>query len=89
MNLAAALLVVDDDEGNRYTLAGRLKRDGYTNLTMANDGRQALDLLQSQAIRPGVARHHDAAVERLSGARAPQGQSGAPARAGHHDFGDR
>lgn len=48
MNLAAALLVVDDDEGNRYTLAGRLKRDGYTNLTTANDGRQALDLLQSR-----------------------------------------
>ena len=48
MNLAAALLVVDDDEGNRYTLAGRLKREGYTNVTMANDGRQALQLLHSR-----------------------------------------
>ena len=48
MNHTAALLVVDDDEDNRYTLSTRLKREGYTNLTMANDGRQALELLQSQ-----------------------------------------
>jgi adenylate cyclase len=48
VNLAAALLVVDDDEGNRYTLARRLKHEGYTNLTMAHDGRQALELLRSQ-----------------------------------------
>ena len=44
----AALLVVDDDEGNRYTLERRLTREGYTNLTMANDGAQALDLLRSR-----------------------------------------
>ena len=48
MNPAAALLVVDDDEGNRYTLAGRLEREGYTNVTTAADGRQALELLQSR-----------------------------------------
>ena len=48
MNPTAALLVVDDDEDNRYTLSSRLKREGYTNLTMANDGRRALELLQSQ-----------------------------------------
>jgi adenylate cyclase len=46
---AAALLIVDDDEGNRYTLAERLKREGYANLTMANDGRHALELLQSSS----------------------------------------
>jgi adenylate cyclase len=44
----AALLVVDDNEDNRYTLTRRLKREGYANLTTANDGRQALDLLQSR-----------------------------------------
>lgn len=44
----AALLVVDDNEDNRYTLTRRLKREGYTNLTTANDGRQALELLQSR-----------------------------------------
>jgi len=44
----AALLVVDDNEDNRYTLTRRLKREGYTNLTTANDGRQALELLQSK-----------------------------------------
>jgi sigma-B regulation protein RsbU (phosphoserine phosphatase) len=45
----AALLVVDDNEGNRYTLARRLNREGYTNLTMATNGREALDKLKSQA----------------------------------------
>jgi class 3 adenylate cyclase len=45
---AAALLVVDDNEDNRYTLTRRLGREGYTNLTTANDGRQALELLQSK-----------------------------------------
>jgi adenylate cyclase len=48
VNPTAALLVVDDDEDNRYTLSSRLKREGYTNLNMANDGRQALELLRSQ-----------------------------------------
>ncbi len=43
----AKLLVVDDNEDNRYTLTRRLKREGYTNLTTANDGKQALELLQS------------------------------------------
>lgn len=44
----AALLVVDDNEDNRYTLTRRLKREGYTNLTTANDGREALELLGSK-----------------------------------------
>jgi class 3 adenylate cyclase len=44
----AALLVVDDNEDNRYTLTRRLKREGYLNLTTANDGREALELLQSK-----------------------------------------
>ena len=44
----ATLLVVDDNEDNRYTLARRLKREGYTNLITANNGRQALELLRNQ-----------------------------------------
>jgi sigma-B regulation protein RsbU (phosphoserine phosphatase) len=49
MSLAqSALLVVDDNEDNRYTLTRRLQREGYSNLTTANDGQQALDLLQSK-----------------------------------------
>ena len=43
-----ALLVVDDNEDNCYTLTHRLKRLGYTNLTTAVDGRQALELLRAQ-----------------------------------------
>ena len=45
---AAALLVVDDNEDNRYSLSRRLGREGYTNVTTADDGRQALDLLRSK-----------------------------------------
>jgi len=44
----AALLVVDDNEDNRYTLTRRLKREGYENITTANDGKQALELLKSK-----------------------------------------
>jgi sigma-B regulation protein RsbU (phosphoserine phosphatase) len=41
----SALLVVDDNEDNRYTLTRRLQREGYTDLTAAVDGAQALELL--------------------------------------------
>jgi len=43
---APALLVVDDNEDNRYTLVQRLKRLGYSNVTSAVDGHQALRELQ-------------------------------------------
>jgi class 3 adenylate cyclase len=42
------LLVVDDNEDNRYTLTTRLKRQGYPDVVTANDGRQALELLRKQ-----------------------------------------
>ena len=37
-----SLLIVDDDETNRYTLARRLTRDGLANLAMAGNGIEAL-----------------------------------------------
>lgn len=40
-----ALLVVDDNEDNRFTLTRRLKREGYRNVACAGNGREALDLL--------------------------------------------
>jgi class 3 adenylate cyclase/CheY-like chemotaxis protein len=43
----AALLVVDDNENNRYMLTRRLQREGYSNVVTANDGRQALELLRT------------------------------------------
>lgn len=43
-----ALLIVDDNEDNRYTLLQRLKRQGYTNLTTAANGREALELLHAR-----------------------------------------
>lgn len=43
----AALLVVDDNEDNRYTLTRRLNREGYKNLIMASTGREALDKLKA------------------------------------------
>ena len=42
-----SLLIVDDDEMNRYTLARRLTRDGYTNLAMAGNGAEALAAMRN------------------------------------------
>jgi sigma-B regulation protein RsbU (phosphoserine phosphatase) len=40
-----SILVVDDVEDNRYTLTSRLRRDGYHNVVVAENGRQALEKL--------------------------------------------
>jgi adenylate cyclase len=42
------ILVVDDNEDNRYTLARRLRREGWTDLVMAENGRQALDRIAKE-----------------------------------------
>lgn len=47
---AAALLVVDDNEDNRYTLGQRLKRLGYANVAFATNGREALEALRAQPV---------------------------------------
>jgi adenylate cyclase len=46
----AALLVVDDNEDNRYTLTRRLAREGYASVTTATNGREALALLRAKPI---------------------------------------
>ncbi len=46
---ASAILLVDDDDSNRYTLSGRLKREGFTNLTEARNGREAIALMREKA----------------------------------------
>ncbi|MEM7222507.1 MAG: adenylate/guanylate cyclase domain-containing protein [Pseudomonadota bacterium] len=43
-----ALLVVDDNEMNRYTLTRRLKRDGYEDIAEAENGRHALEQLRAR-----------------------------------------
>lgn len=43
-----SILIVDDDEGNRYTLSRRLRRDGYSNVQLAEDGSSALEMMRSQ-----------------------------------------
>jgi len=44
----ARLLIVDDNEDNRYTLTMRLQLEGYENITAADDGESALELLRTQ-----------------------------------------
>jgi adenylate cyclase len=39
------ILVVDDNEDNRFTLTQRLRREGYTEVVEAADGHKALRLL--------------------------------------------
>jgi sigma-B regulation protein RsbU (phosphoserine phosphatase) len=43
------LLVVDDNEDNRYTLTQRLKRQGYTQVATASNGREALEVLEKES----------------------------------------
>ena len=40
------ILIVDDNDDNRYTLSQYLKREGYTNLEMAENGKIALDKMK-------------------------------------------
>ena len=40
----AKILIVDDIEDNRYTLERSLKRDGFENISLAECGKEALDL---------------------------------------------
>jgi sigma-B regulation protein RsbU (phosphoserine phosphatase) len=42
------ILVVDDNDDNRYTLTLYLELEGYTDLTIAEDGEQAIAKLQAQ-----------------------------------------
>jgi class 3 adenylate cyclase/CheY-like chemotaxis protein len=42
------ILVVDDNEDNRYTLTRRLQREGWTDLATANNGREALDKIAQE-----------------------------------------
>lgn len=44
-----AILVVDDNEDNCYTLTRRLKRQGYDNVATAGHGREALELLAARS----------------------------------------
>jgi len=45
---APAILVVDDEETNRYTLVRRLERAGYADIATAENGRAALDMLRAR-----------------------------------------
>lgn len=47
------LLLADDDDGFRESVARRIRRKGYT-LTEAADGQEALDVLESQEIDVAV-----------------------------------
>jgi adenylate cyclase len=44
----AAILVVDDNADNRYTLCRRLRREGYTDLEEAPNGKEALERLETR-----------------------------------------
>ena len=43
-----ALLVVDDNEDNRYTLSLQLNAQGYYNIAIATNGLEALSVLHSK-----------------------------------------
>ena len=45
-----AILVVDDNEDNSFTLSMRLEACGYSNLAAADNGREALDKMRAQPV---------------------------------------
>jgi class 3 adenylate cyclase/CheY-like chemotaxis protein len=45
---APAILIVDDNEDNRYTLQLLLETDGHTRLATASGGRQALEMMAKE-----------------------------------------
>ncbi|HET7731879.1 MAG TPA: SpoIIE family protein phosphatase [Usitatibacter sp.] len=46
----ARLLVVDDNEDNRYTLLRRLGREGYADVLTAATGREALEIMRRERV---------------------------------------
>jgi class 3 adenylate cyclase len=46
----ACLLVVDDNEDNRYVLIQRLQREGYLTILQAADGAEAMEFLKTHEI---------------------------------------
>ncbi len=44
------ILMVDDNDDNRYTLRQRLLREGYDNVIEASDGSAAMDILAAQPV---------------------------------------
>ena len=46
----AKILIVDDIEDNRYTLERSLKKDGYENISLAECGKEALDLVNKSKL---------------------------------------
>lgn len=47
---SANLLVVDDNENNRYTLVRRLNSEGYVNISEASNGKEALDHIMNNPV---------------------------------------
>ena len=61
----AALLVVDDNEDNRYALTRRLARERLCKRRHGSGRPASLGAFAQQAVRSCAARHHDAERERL------------------------
>ena len=85
----ASLLVVDDNEDNRYTLTERLKREGYARPGGRGERPGGARAARRAAVRPRPARRDDARARRHRGPRAHQGRHGPPPHPGDHDLGRR
>ena len=82
----ASLLIVDDEELNRDML-GRAPGVAWIPVTFAEDGQQALDMIERPGLRSGPPRCDDARSERLAGPAPPPRDPSAGRAADHH--GDR
>jgi len=73
------ILIVDDNEDNRYTLQLLLESDGYERIASAASGNEAIAAREAK-IQPRAARSDDAGPQRGPGAQADQERSGKASR---------
>ena len=63
------VLIVDDNDDNRFTLSMRLEACGYENIVTAENGREALEKMRQGPVDLVLLRNYDAGARRLWRAR--------------------
>ena len=87
IGLGPRLLVVDDNEDNRYTLILHLEIEGYENITVADDGEAALEFLRTREFDLVLLDVMMPKVDGYPGARTAESRGAVAQHSGDHDLG--
>jgi CheY-like chemotaxis protein len=69
------ILIVDDNEDNRYTLQLMLESDGHERIASAAGGNEAIALIEKEKVQSHPPRSDDAGFERGRGSQSHQKRS--------------